>query len=1003
MNKKMGFSPAALLVSCGYVAFALTLGFLLAEIPVSEQSAGKLAFADGHPLSGYRQVEVRANTFTSNRQNRSAVDVDGEGNVLAVWASRRQEAGTYGVFAQRFDPLGRPLGTELHVNQFLPGPQNEPAVAFDADNVAWVAWQSPGQDGSRSGIFVRRFGEVDGEFGPLGDEILVNVVTDGEQITPGIASNENGRVLVAWSASDNGGGTGVRARVFNADGSPATGELELSGPDTGGRNRLPAVTGLPGDRFLVAWAHTTDEGKPESIMAGFVDSGNPAPGAAVLSDPGDGRENIEPSVTVDGNGNILLAWMRSSDTGGYDVVSRKFNPDGSPAGGIFLVSDRRDGWKSGVSIAAAADGRFVVSYNLYGEKDAAVRHKRPQAPSSIYAQMYDAEGNRLGNEFRVNRYDEGKQALPVASNATHTVWSGLDQLVFAWNGCIDGDKSASGLTLMAPASLQVPEPPAMERVAAASDITSEDVRTPPDFNPDWVPEKAVFDGKGAGPDFGFMAFQTTAWTPPDPDIAVGPDYLVSVVNMDIRVHTKSGTLISSELLEDFFSGQSGGTFLFDPVAAYDNHAGRYVVATADHQGYSQDGLNVAVSKTSDPTDGWHKYYFQTDNIGDYIDFENLGIGTDAYYVTADYFGWPGGNVIHIFEKDPMLSGDPVTLKYIKTSSSLLSLGAVKTYDADPPAQYFATSWTSSTKLRLYAVRNATGTPTISNTNITVPYFTYPPDATQYGSSNRVDTVDDRIKHGVYRNGSLWLTHTIGENNTARVRWYEIKMNNWPVSGSPTLVQSGTLDYGTGEHNWFPDITVTEDDDAVITCNRSSSGDYPYIARAGRKFYDAAGAFRASVRLKESDGPTSQSRWGDYSGNDEDIADPGVVWSHTEYTLGDATWRTWAARTDTDKLMVFDEPGTLVRGTNVTFTAHGAAPFGTVYFAYSLTGAGSTYIAGLDATLDLANPQNAGSAVADGDGDVSLTRFIPGGAPVGPIYIQTIERNNTSNLITTAIN
>ena len=1003
MNRKNIFAPKHLLALGGLLAFVIALGAVYATPPVPKQQEQIYTSGNECPLSGYQKVEVRASTYTSNRQNRSAMDVDLQGNMFVVWASRRQEAGTYGVFGQLIDPLGRPLGTEIHVNQFLPGPQNMPAVAFDNKGAAWVAWQSQGQDGSRSGIYLRRFGAVDGEFGPLGDEIPVNITTEGEQITPSIASNENGRMLVAWSSSDKNGRLDAMARVFNADGSPATGELELSDSGGDGWDRLPAVADLPGGRFLVAWAHTTPEGKPESIMARFVNSGKPDLRTILVSDPGDRREQVEPSVTADNNGNIISAWMRSCEPGGYDVVARRFNPDGSAAGDVFVVADKRDGWKNGVSAAAADDGRFIVSYNLTGEKDTTERRERPRSPSSIYAQMYDAGGNRVGGEFKVNQSDDGKQALAAASNATRTVWSGMDQVVFAWNGSIDGDKSAAGLTLLAPPSLRVDAPPVPERVAAASNVTSKDVRTPPDFNPDWTPENAVFDGRSAGPDFGFMAFQTTAWSPPDPDLAVGPDHIVSVVNMDIRVHTKSGSLISSELFEDFFAGQSGGTFLFDPVAAYDHHAGRFIVVTADHQGYSQDGINVAVSKTDDPTDGWHKYYFQTDAIGDYIDFENLGIGTDAYYVTADYFGWPYSNVIHIFEKAPMLSGNPVTLKHIKTTSSLLSLGAVKTYDTDSPAQYFATSWISSTRIRLYAVMNPTGTPTLDYTDITVPYFTYPPDATQYGSSNRVSTIDDRIKHGVYRNGSLWLTHSIGEDNTARVRWYEIEMNNWPVGGSPALVQNGTLDYGYDQHNWFPDITVTADNDAIITCNRSSSDDYPYIARTGRKFYDADDSFRTSIRLKESEGPTSQDRWGDYSGNDEDIADPGVVWSHTEYTLSGSSWRTWVARTDTDKLMVLDDPGILTRGTDVTITIHGAAPNGTVHFAFSLAGTGSTYIAALDATLDLANPVGTGSAVADGDGAASITRFVPAGAPVGPIYLQTIERNNTSNVITTSIN
>ncbi len=990
------------LTAACFLVFAVALATLFLATDVFERHTDKAQSSMSFALSDYQTIETRANTFTGNVQHRSAIAADSDGNLLVSWASRRQERGTYGVFAQRFDPLGRPLGTEIHVNQFMPGYQSEPAVSFDPNGTAWIAWQSLGQDGSLSGIFMRPFGMKDGEFQALGDETRVNTTIDGEQITPSIASNGNGQTLVAWSTFDERGDLRTAARIFNSDGSPVTDELSLSASGAGEQDRLPVAVSLPGGEFVVAWAHTSADGEPDSIVARIVSSSHADRDAFAVSEKRDGCEQIEPSIAADSNGNIVVAWLRSGEPEGYDVVARRLNADGSTAGDVIVVSDRKDGWKSGAAVAMAEDGRFVVSYNLLGEKEEDMHKKRPKTAASIYARVFDMNGVIVSDEFKVSQHEKGPQKLPVASNAARALWSAHGQIAFAWAGRSEGDGSAAGLTLFAPKTLDIAPPPAVEPVAAAVDVARDETRVPPDFNPDWVPQDPVVDLTAVGPDFGFMAFQTTAWQPPDNDCAAGPDHIVSVVNMDIRVHTKAGLLLSDELLEDFFASTSGGDFLFDPVAAYDHHADRFVIATADHQG-SADGLNVAVSKTNDPTDGWHKYYFDTDSIGDYIDFENLGIGTDAYYITADYFG-SYENVIHIFDKAPMLIGAPVTIKYLNTTTSgLMSLGAVKTYDANPPAQYFASSWVSSSSLRIYAVRNATTTPILDSTNVSVSYFSNPPDATQKGSSNKVSTIDDRIKNGVYRNGSLWLTHSIGENNTARVRWYEIRMNNWPVSGSPTLVQEGTLNYGSGEHNWFPDITVSDDDDAVITCCRSSANDYPYIARTGRKFYDDPDTFRVSSRLKESDGPTTSSRWGDYSGNDEDPVDPGVVWSHTIYNTTGSDWRGWVGKTDTDKLMIHDDPGVIYRGSSVTLNVHGAHPGGWVFFTYSRAGAGSTYIPGLDATLDLASPVSAGARVVDANGDVTITKWVPTGAVVGPIYLQAIETNNTSNVITTTIN
>ena len=98
-------------------------------------------------------TEVRANTYTRSTQHNASLDIAQDGRTLVAWASRRQEMGSYGIFAQLFDPLGRAIGTELHVNNYMPGGQIEPSVTFAADGTAWIAWCSYGhQDGQAAGV-----------------------------------------------------------------------------------------------------------------------------------------------------------------------------------------------------------------------------------------------------------------------------------------------------------------------------------------------------------------------------------------------------------------------------------------------------------------------------------------------------------------------------------------------------------------------------------------------------------------------------------------------------------------------------------------------------------------------------------------------------------------------------------------------------------------------------------------------------------------------------------
>lgn len=59
--------------------------------------------------------EHPVNIFTYTDQSAPAIDADDQGRMLVAWGSRRQEAGTYGVFARLCDRWGRPMSDEIHV------------------------------------------------------------------------------------------------------------------------------------------------------------------------------------------------------------------------------------------------------------------------------------------------------------------------------------------------------------------------------------------------------------------------------------------------------------------------------------------------------------------------------------------------------------------------------------------------------------------------------------------------------------------------------------------------------------------------------------------------------------------------------------------------------------------------------------------------------------------------------------------------------------------------
>src|SRR5688572_11974806 len=72
--------------------------------------------------------EFRVNTYTDSNQSWSSVGLDASGAGVAVWESTGQDGDAGGIYAQRFNPSGTPIGSEFRVNTTTVGNQAKPAV-----------------------------------------------------------------------------------------------------------------------------------------------------------------------------------------------------------------------------------------------------------------------------------------------------------------------------------------------------------------------------------------------------------------------------------------------------------------------------------------------------------------------------------------------------------------------------------------------------------------------------------------------------------------------------------------------------------------------------------------------------------------------------------------------------------------------------------------------------------------------------------------------------------
>jgi Ca2+-binding RTX toxin-like protein len=201
--------------------------------------------------------DFQVNTYKADDQFNPAVAMDGAGNFVIVWASAIQQ-GTGGVYAQRYDAIGRPQGTEFRIDSYNTKTRQwwSPAVAMVADGDFVVAWSCVEYYEAERDVFVRRF---DAHGHDLGAEFRVNTDTVGNQYVSSVSMDAHGGFVVTWSGSD-GDVQGVFARRYDGQGEPEGPEFLVNTTTYGQQNNGFAAV-APSGSFVVVW--TSDEQDPD--------------------------------------------------------------------------------------------------------------------------------------------------------------------------------------------------------------------------------------------------------------------------------------------------------------------------------------------------------------------------------------------------------------------------------------------------------------------------------------------------------------------------------------------------------------------------------------------------------------------------------------------------------------------------------------------------------------------------------------------------------------------
>ena len=118
-------------------------------------------------------------------------------------------------------------------------------------------------------------------------------------------------------------------------------------------------------RFVVVWhdyhSHSPQDGNESGVFGQICElSGEKFGPEFQINETSQGAQ-AEPSVTMFGNGNFIVAWQGNGIGDSNGVFGRIFNADGEPLVGEFRLNEFTEGEQSHPKITTTWNGQFAVA------------------------------------------------------------------------------------------------------------------------------------------------------------------------------------------------------------------------------------------------------------------------------------------------------------------------------------------------------------------------------------------------------------------------------------------------------------------------------------------------------------------------------------------------------------------------------------------------------------------------------------------------------------------
>ncbi len=314
---------------------------------------------------------------------------------------------------------------EFVVNTYMDSTQRDPQIAAMPSGEYMIAWTSINQASpeSKGDIYFQLFDSNNNKFLP---ETMFNTDSRGNQEKPSLAVNKDGIYVAAWQSFTNlDSAYDIKARVYSPIFSSITTEFVVNTTIVNSQAD-PDVDIFDDGSFVVVWDSWDQDGSDRGVYAQIYKNRFEKLGSEFLVNTTTAYSQAKPAVKYFPNGNFIVVWeswkQDNPSEAGYGVFAQIFDKDGNKIGNEFQVNSYATDYQWFADVETFDDNSFAVTWCSW-EQDG--------SDGGIYAQRFNSNAVKVGGEILINKstpqYQWLSRIVKTSGKNFAVVWSSWKQ------------------------------------------------------------------------------------------------------------------------------------------------------------------------------------------------------------------------------------------------------------------------------------------------------------------------------------------------------------------------------------------------------------------------------------------------------------------------------------------------------------------------------------------------------------------------------------------------